>query len=370
MSDFLQLANQSLAVIALNQEQQISFLSPRAGKLLGIPDLPPCTPLKALFSDEALFRYLSARQECSEECLSVVINNQPHTLWYSLLHDDTQSYILFWNLVAPSPQSETKFGEAHSLSFLATLAHEMKTPLSNISAAAQLLDILYPDNSKHKQIIHRGCNRLDRMLRNVLDLASTDRKDLRLSRSRFDAVVLMKELYEELENMVELQEASFRLSCSVEKAMLFADKEKIERILLNLISNALKYKNTNGSDPSFIELGLDCTDEQVLFSVRDNGIGIDPKYHNKIFKRFFRINQTSVKPTEGSGLGLAISFALAQLHGGTILLESEVGVGSCFTVVIPKRQSEKPCALLKQEPLPYTNSLHEQIVYEFSDFLQ
>ena len=226
----------------------------------------------------------------------------------------------------------TEFKELDSAktTFISTISHELKTPISAIMMSLKLLeDNRVGDmNGEQKSLtgsIKESSDRLLEITGELLKMTQVETGKLQLSPKITKPIELID--YAIKANRVQAE----RFGCHIEVeypekiSKLFVDSEKIAWVLTNLLSNAIHYTPENGR----IIVGAHQMDKQIEIFVQDFGKGIDPRYHQSIFDRYFRVPGTKV---QGSGLGLAISKDFVEAHGGTIRVESEVGKGSRFVI--------------------------------------
>ena len=226
----------------------------------------------------------------------------------------------------------TEFKELDSAktTFISTISHELKTPISAIMMSLKLLEDKRVGDMNDEQIalaesIKESSDRLLEITGELLKMTQVETGKLQLNPKITKPIELID--YAIKANRVQAE----RFGCHIEVeypekvSKLFVDSEKIAWVLTNLLSNAIHYTPENGR----IVVGARQLDKQVEFFVQDFGKGIDPRYHQSIFDRYFRVPGTKV---QGSGLGLAISKDFVEAHGGTIRVESEVGKGSRFII--------------------------------------
>mgnify|MGYP001197100696 FL=1 len=229
----------------------------------------------------------------------------------------------------------TKFKELDSAktNFISTVSHEMKTPISSILMSLQLLgdDRLGKLNDEQKQLVGSIRESSDRLLSITGEL-------LNMTQIETGKLKLMPKITKPIElidyAVKATQVLADRFCCFVEIdypekiSKLFVDNEKIAWVITNLLSNAIHHS----PEKSRIVIGAVQHDKAVEIYVQDFDRGIDPRYHKSIFERYFRVPGTKV---QGSGLGLAISKEFVEAHGGTISVESEIGRGSRFSILLP-----------------------------------
>lgn len=219
--------------------------------------------------------------------------------------------------------------------FLANISHELRTPLNSILGFSDILSTqLYGNlNSKQEEYVNDikvSATHLLGMINEVLDMSKIEANAMKIVKSAFwisravnEACNILKPLA--LRKNIEL------VVIMTTDFEVFADYQKIQQILYNLVSNAIKYSPENDS----VEIKIEAFDEFYRISVHDNGIGIDKKYHGKIFAKFVQLDSAYTKKESSTGLGLTITKELVELHEGKVSLISEVNNGSTFIVEIP-----------------------------------
>ena len=222
-------------------------------------------------------------------------------------------------------------------SFLAVMSHELRTPLNAIGGYVQLLEM-----GIHGPVSDAQAEALDRVLRSQRHLLRLINDVLNLARIEAGRVdydlepFAVREIVETVLPMVEPQLSARDLRYELDVApelVVFADREKVQQILLNLLSNAAKFTPPNGC----VELTASGDDGRfVSVRVRDTGVGIPPERLEHVFEPFVQVDVSHTRRAEGTGLGLAISRDLARGMGGDLDAESEVGVGSTFTLRLPR----------------------------------
>ena len=229
----------------------------------------------------------------------------------------------------------TKYKELDSAktNFIATVSHEMKTPISSILMSLQLLgdSRLGSLNEEQTQLlgnIRESSNRLLNITGELLNLTQVESGKLKLMPKIIKPIELIEYAIKATQVLAERFHCFVEVEYPEKISKLFVDNEKIAWVITNLLSNAIHHSPDN----SRIIIGATQHDKRVDIYVQDFGRGIDPRYHKSIFDRYFRVPGTKV---QGSGLGLAISKDFVEAHGGTISIESEIGKGCRFTVSLP-----------------------------------
>lgn len=219
--------------------------------------------------------------------------------------------------------------------FLANISHELRTPLNSILGFADILSTqIYGNlNSKQEEYIEdikvSGTHLLG-MINEILDMSKIEANAMKIVKSSFWISRALDEVCNILSPLAQ------KKNIALDKAMIadfevFADYQKIQQILYNLVSNAIKYSPENNQ----VDIAVMKGENSFRIAVHDNGIGIDPKYHGKIFAKFVQLDSAYTKKESSTGLGLTITKELVELHGGKISLISEINNGSTFIVEIP-----------------------------------
>ena len=216
--------------------------------------------------------------------------------------------------------------------FIGTVSHEFKTPISSIKMSLQLLENEKIGNLNQEQknlveSIKDDSNRLLKITGELLNIAQVESGNVQLAIKPCNPVDIMQYAIDATQTQADQKQIKFKVSFQENLPNVKADIEKTTWILTNLISNAVRYSYEN----STIFLSISTSNDMIVFSVKDTGQGIPTQFHNKIFDRYFRVPGTH---KEGTGLGLAISKEFVEAQGGEITVDSEVGSGSVFQVLM------------------------------------
>ena len=219
--------------------------------------------------------------------------------------------------------------------FLANISHELRTPLNSILGFSDILGAqLYGNlNSKQEEYINDikiSATHLLGMINEVLDMSKIEANAMKIVKSTFPIARAVEEVSNIVAPLAEKKKITINKQYSADFEV-YADYQKIQQILYNLVSNAIKFTPENGQVDILAILNDDC----FKLVVHDTGIGIDEKYHGKIFAKFVQLDSAYTKKESSTGLGLTITKELVELHGGKISLISEVNNGSTFIVEIP-----------------------------------
>lgn len=234
--------------------------------------------------------------------------------------------------------SEMKKQETFRREFIGNLAHELKTPLfTSESYILTLLDGAIDDdevNKKYLKIAGKAIHRLNLIVKDLDLITKIESGESEIQRTDFDIINLAQNTFEMLEitaskkNIKLLLEFNEKLPLRVN-----ADNEKIQQVLTNLVENSIKYGKENGTTELVIQ---ELTENKIIVRVTDNGLGIEKKHFNRLFERFYRVDQSGSRKGGGSGLGLAIVKHIMDAHDEKIYIESEFGVGSEFSFTLEK----------------------------------
>lgn len=217
--------------------------------------------------------------------------------------------------------------------FFTNISHEFRTPLTLIlGPVKQLAERIQDEKVKEElTMVHRNAGKLLRLVNELLDISEIESGNMKLDASIIDVVPLLKGLVLSFASHAERKEIQLKFTTSEEKLIACVDREKLERIITNILSNAFKFTPEGGR----IDVDVNRCDELLTISVSDTGIGIPREKVPKIFDRFYQVNGTRTREQEGTGIGLALTKELVELHGGKIEVESEEGRGTVFNVSIP-----------------------------------
>lgn len=253
--------------------------------------------------------------------------------------------------------------------FFSNISHELRTPLNMIFSTMQILslnidrDELDSDKlNRHINRVNQNAYRLLRLVDNIIDITKIDSGFKSLNLQNRNIVEVVENITLSTVDYVKSKSREIIFDTETEEKVLAFDSEQMERIILNLISNAVKFTKPNDK----IEVNIYDRDERVLISVKDTGIGISQEKQEIIFERFRQADPLYIRENEGSGIGLSLVKSLVEMHGGSISVISKCGEGTEFVIEIPvKLVSDKESRPLMQEFMP--QSKIEKINIEFSD---
>jgi signal transduction histidine kinase len=240
-------------------------------------------------------------------------------------------------------QDVTHFKELDALKsdFVSTVSHDLRSPLTLMRGYATMLSMVGKLNEQQKGYadkITSGVDNMAKLVDTLLDLGRLEAGvDLQVEEVR------LREFAAGVTDILQLQAGQKKIRLAVESVeplpdTIVADRALLQQALYNLIENAIKYTPDGGQ----VRLFVKAYPQAVQFEVRDNGIGIAAADQPRLFEKFFRGSQREARAQRGSGLGLSIVRSIAERHGGKVWLESQVGQGSTFHLLVPIRQPESP----------------------------
>ncbi|AWI04564.1 sensor histidine kinase [Clostridium drakei] len=252
--------------------------------------------------------------------------------------------------------------------FFTNMSHELKTPVNVIYAAIQTIN-MFLDNYKIDNInkfksylktMKQNCLRMIRLINNLLDITKLDSGFIKLNKKNGNIINVIEDIVQSVASYVKSRDIELIFDTNVEEKTMAFDYDKIERIILNLISNAFKYSHSKGR----IYVNLIDEGSNLVIKVKDEGDGIPKDKLNVIFERFGQANRSLSRQCEGTGIGLYLVKSFTEMHGGKISVTSIEGKGSEFSILLP-------AVLVKDQPFMDDKSILqsnvERISIEFSD---
>ncbi|GMR19797.1 MAG: hypothetical protein BMS9Abin36_0392 [Gammaproteobacteria bacterium] len=227
--------------------------------------------------------------------------------------------------------------------FLANMSHELRTPLTAIIGYSDMLEEEARQESLTRMVedigkIKASSHMLLNMINDILDLSKIDARHVDINREVFSLGTLMNDLGTAIRPLIEKNNNKLIIECDKNLTVMDSDPVKVHQILMNLASNAAKF-TSNGVIHINAEKGVNTNTNEVIFRVKDNGIGIDISQVRKLFEPFVQADSSTTREFGGTGLGLTITKELCELLGGSITVQGEVGVGAEFIVSLPRTLS-------------------------------
>ncbi|MFI3209543.1 MAG: HAMP domain-containing sensor histidine kinase [Peptostreptococcaceae bacterium] len=232
----------------------------------------------------------------------------------------------------------------NSIDFIATISHELRTPINLILSSLQVLDLKLNSEenikykievSKYLKIINQNGLRLLRLVNNIIDSSKIDYGKFDYNPKNYDIVNVIEEMCISTYDFVKQQNIEIIFDTDVEEHIAAFDIDNMERIILNLLSNAIKFNKPNGK----IEVTLSCVDE-IVISIKDFGVGIPKNKIKSLFKKFEQLKNSCKVEKQGSGIGLFLVKSLVESQNGKIFVNSIENIGTEFIIVLPNSKIE------------------------------
>jgi PAS domain S-box-containing protein len=351
------------SVVITNLEGNIEYVNPKFIKLTGYA------------SEEVLGknpRVLKSGEMPPDDYKKLWENITSGKEWHGEFHNRKKNGDLYWEYSSISPIKDSEGNITHFMAikedithiknvqeqlarardtaeaankakstFLANMSHELRTPMNAIIGYSELLeeiaeekgveDDFVPDLEK----IHSAGKHLLNLISNILDLSKVEAGKMEAFEETFELAPLMAEVASYAEPLAKKNANSFKTSLSDPALTMTTDRTKLIQILINLIGNAFKFTE-EGTVSLEISRSEDNKKKYILFAVTDTGIGMTPEQAREIFKEFVQAEDSTTRNYGGTGLGLAISRLFSRMLGGDILVTSELGQGSKFTLKLPQ----------------------------------
>jgi len=320
-------------IMAFDINQHIMHINPAAKQMLGIDDE------KTIVFDN-YFTDLQANI-CMAEMIylehfatierDLDINGKYFKAYFATFKTDNDK--LSGVVVVIQDVTQTQMLEFSRREFVANVSHELRTPLTTIKSYAETLYESSDDESDRKflGVIGREVDRMTRIVKELLTLSSLDYNKLAISKTEFSLDELISDIVTKLSMDAKNHKQMIQYNASTQMPIMYADMDRIEQVITNIISNSIKYTGEGG----LIEVYAGYLYNEVYIKIKDNGIGIPDKDLPRIFERFYRVDKARSREHGGTGLGLAIAQEIIKLHGGTITIDSEYKKGTEVIIKLP-----------------------------------
>ena len=290
-----------------------------------MPDLANCSIFEAGSAHRLMVTEGNRQQGENQRVMRV--SRQP------IVGDSRQG--LIWTLRDVTQQ---KLADKMRDQFIDTATHELRTPLSNIKAYAEMLatskSIQVEKQKEFCNIINSEVTRLARFVDDLLSISSMEVGSLAPEKQKVDTQRMFQEVLAKVQPLMEQKNLQFEVRLPEKMQDLVLDKEKMIAVLVNLLGNAAKYTPESGHVAMKVRL-----EEDLEIAVEDTGVGISEEEITRVFDKFFRSEDSRVQDESGTGLGLSLAREVVRMHGGEITVESTLNKGSTFTVSIPLEQT-------------------------------
>ena len=333
------------AVLALNADGRIAYLNPAARHSLAAAEsVSPArvgSPLIEVVGDPDLY---AAVQTAATDGTSQSLDIQHGQRRYRAVVAPLGGGGVWSVVIALHDMTEQHEAETARRDFFTNASHELRTPLATISAAAETLERARDasDAGRFREIIQLEAERMSQLVEEMLALARLESGLSQPDLQTIPVAPLIRRAVERIRPQAERQ--GLQLSCRFDDALIEADPDLIQRALLNLLQNAVKFTPNGGGVEVFTALDQQPEHPMLWLHVRDTGVGVEPAEQSRIFQRFYRVDRARAMRSS-TGLGLAVVRHIAEVHHGAVSLQSEPGRGSTFAFSVPVANATEPHSL-------------------------
>lgn len=335
------LRNMNDGVIAFGTDQHIMFINPEAKVMLGISD----DDVENIVFDDYFNQYEVA--VCLAEILyldnfetiskNITVNGQYFKAFFASFKVDdekTDGVVVVIQDITESERLEIARRE-----FVANVSHELRTPLTTIKTYAETLSDSSDNQDERRflNVIIKEVDRMTRIVKELLTLSSFDSNKLTIMKTDFALDDLVSDVVTKMKFQAENDKLTLSYTPLIKCPVVNADIDRIEQVITNIISNAIKYTSEGGK----IEVFTGYIYNEAYIKIKDNGVGIPEKDLPRIFERFYRVDKARSRDKGGTGLGLAIAYEIVKLHGGNIIINSEYKVGTEVIIKLPVQIQEQ-----------------------------
>lgn len=321
-------------LIAVNTDGNIIHLNPKAIKMLQIaPNIKHLDDIFLNIDEDLMIKSIADYNDEGIGKRSIYMGESILKVNYAPFQNDKgmkSGYVFVLQDITDQEKLDRMRRE-----FVANVSHELKTPLTTIKSYTEtILDGVVTDMDtviEFLTVVNDEADRMARLVRDLLQLSNFDSKQVRLDLIQYDYLKLLRGAVQKLEVTAKSKRQSFKLISDCESIEGVFDRDRIEQVVLNILSNAVKYTPEDGLIKIFVSKNA----EQVLLKFQDNGMGIPESDILRIFERFYRVEKARSRAMGGTGLGLSIAKHIVEVHGGTIRIDSQVDVGTTVFINIP-----------------------------------
>jgi signal transduction histidine kinase len=328
------------AVVATDPQERVTMVNPAAARMLGIRPSDRGRTLQELGSPRGILRCL--REAAANGVAVREVEFGEKAYWAYAARMDRGEDDITRNgggntgiILAVRDITEHRSLEKAKTAFVSDLSHELRTPLTTIQSAVGLLerarDKLDPLEHRALELADQELKRIRGMVEELMTLAQMDSWQYQLEVGPADLSTVVQTAIESIGSKAERFGIGIYFDDAGEHRCV-CDVQKLYQVFLNLLDNAIKYSDSGAR----VDVNIEEDVSSLTVRVRDTGVGIPDEDLNQLFERFYRVDKDRSRATGGSGLGLAISKQIVEMHGGSISVESEVGVGSVFEIRLPK----------------------------------
>lgn len=326
-----------LGILAYSVEGSLIMSNETAERFLGGKEkIQTITDFLELFPNQSgMTSALFLGTDVEEQHVTVRLGDNSYRMMLSSSFNDDGTRIA--SLIRLQDVTELERQDRQRKEFVANVSHELKTPLTTIKSYSESL-LEWGLEEKDDDAVRRDVERIfddvlrmEQLVADLLLLSTLDNKAQRSPMSEVEAKSIVRSVIQNFQRQAEDKKIDLELVTLSRVPPLFCDRTAVERILNNLVANALRYTDEGGKVTVYVSSVVD----EVNFKVSDSGMGVAPENLPHLFERFYRVDSTGSRRYGGTGLGLAIAKELTELHHGKLLVSSVLGKGSEFTLVLP-----------------------------------
>ena len=325
-------------VVAFSASGQVIHFNPAASQMLA-RSMDPTTCFADIFAGDADFeQILSLKRPQYLEAQKTVGSRELELFMAPYSADQAPGGVM----VVIHDVTEQRRSEQARREFVANVSHELRTPLTNIKSYAETIisagDELPPElRSNFMNVIISEADRMTRIVQDLLTLSKIDYGKMEMNISRFPFLKAVQNVYDAAKlNAEQNHHHTMTLTCEGDIPDVNGDRERIEQVITNIVSNAVKYTPDGGK----IDMTVGTSGKNVFVRVADNGIGIPEKDLPRLFDRFYRVDKARSRESGGTGLGLSIAQEILNQHKGSIEISSEYGKGTSVLITMPAAEAQ------------------------------
>ena len=322
----------------------------------------------AIYSATTFLLYVNIINIMTVSIILLLMNKVKYKLVYHYLRENSELVSIAEDLKKKNEYLATV--EKSRTSFFANISHELKTPINVIYSADQLLEQQLSSNTSNKdktksyvKLIKQNSFRLIRLINNLLDLTKIEDNVYKINLQNEDIIYVVESIVDSVADFVHSKDIDIIFDTDTEEKMTAIDADKVERIVLNLLSNSIKFTEPGGH----IFVTMEDKENNTIIHIKDDGIGMDEETQKKVFDRFFQSDGSLKKNQFCTGIGLSLVKSLVELHNGRIELFSSLGKGTEFILYFPDKLVEEN----KKSSTSMNSNINggkvERIEIEFSD---
>jgi len=322
-------------VVAFGPTGSVIHSNPAATRMLS-RNLDPTTSFEEIFGQDTAFsQLLGLKRSEYLECQKRVGERELELFMAPFSSDQSAGGAM----VVIHDVTEQRKSEQTRREFIANVSHELRTPLTNVKSYAETIisaeEDLPPElRENFLGVIVSEADRMTRIVKDLLTLSKFDYGKMEMNISRFSFAEAVKNVHKAAALNAQGHGHSFTLDCPDEALPVDGDQERIEQVVMNIVSNAIKYT----ADGGIITMTAGTSGKFVYVKISDNGVGIPEKDLPNLFERFYRVDKARSRATGGTGLGLSIAKEILNQHKGDIRIESVYGEGTDVTITLPKAE--------------------------------